>query len=238
MLPEGSISSQNVLDFGCGEGIFFSGILERSPAYAIGIDSDELLLKEAGKNLAKYPDVNLVFGGVESFSNVQDSSLSLVTALSVSAYFTQSEDDMFYREVYRVLKPGGCLLVCHSNILFDFFTFNKFTVSTVSDYLMKGKGAESLLSLLRHPDEPSRKTGFPTRENPLSFKYKASKYGFREARQEFTHFHPLPPLLQEESGSSNIPDISDIDTLGMKEEDRWKLLFQCSIFFTLLYKNK
>lgn len=71
---------------------------------------------------------------------------------------------------------------------------------------------------------------FNVRENPLAYRFKFRRWGPDEVQQEFANFHPLPPLL---TGPAELADIDKREytaTLDWDERDRWKLLFQCSMF--------
>jgi hypothetical protein len=43
---------------------------------------------------------------------------------------------------------------------------------------MPGQATDQLAALLTNPTKPS-KVGFPTRENPLAFRFKAERFGLR-----------------------------------------------------------
>lgn len=203
-----------VLDFGCGDGVM---LLDFPDATRIGIDLDAGLL---GMARAKVPGAEFVHGGVDALGCIADASIDLLLCLNVAAYFTDAEDDRFYREAGRLLRAGGTLVITHSNALFDLFTFNAFTV----EFFKTNFGCD-VSDLLKHPDKPVRTT-FNIRENPLAYAGKLARYGFTQIRQGFSHFHPVPPL------QSN-PDIFNKpyrDTLAAPEHERWKLMFQCSMF--------
>jgi hypothetical protein len=84
-------------------------------------------------------------------------------------------------------------------------------------------------SLLVHPNLPDRKP-LPIRENPLSYKYKLSAYGFEEVQQEFSILHSLPPLLMTGFDPDDLASRECIKTTDFPEDQKWKLMFMCSIF--------
>lgn len=80
--------------------------------------------------------------------------------------------------------------------------------------------------LLKH-DAPkdTKALPLPLRENPLNYCFKLKQYGFDEVRQEFVNRHEaLPPTRKEQAYP---------ETIGLPEEERWKLLFACSTFVSL-----
>lgn len=236
LLPESVIPDATIVDFGCGEGLYFETLLAKRPKQAIGIDMDAALLDRARERLANNPAVHFLHGGVEQLADIENDSVALATALNVTSYFTPQEDQEFYPHVSRILRPGGYLLVSHSNLLFDLFTFNKYTIATLSTVFMPGQPTDKLAALLTNPTKPS-KVGLPTRENPLAFRFKAERFGLTEVRQEFAHFHERPPLLEDDEVCDGINPRSSISTLDWPAQERWRLLFQCSMYFSLLQKQ-
>lgn len=91
-------------------------------------------------------------------------------------------------------------------------------------------------SLLRFPKDPEGKASFSTRENPLNYENKVSGLGFLEEKRVFANYHPIPPPLspQEERENPNLKEYRN--TIDWPEKDKWKLLFQCSIFASRLRK--
>lgn len=208
-LPAGS----TVVDFGCGDGVMLADFPQ---ATRIGIEPDPELLDIARR---AYPDVRFIGGSVGEISEIAERSVDLVLCLNVAAYFTDAEDDLFYRETSRVLKAGGALVITHSNELFDLFTLNAFTVRFFRDHF----GTDPA-PLLARPDEPERIT-YNIRENPLAYAHKLARHGLVEERQGFSNRHAIPPLLDPDLGSKGYPD-----TLSVPAADRWKLMFTCSTF--------
>jgi len=168
-------------------------------------------------------------GGVECLSNYSDNSFDLVLALNVLAYMTPEEEETFYRESYRIVRPRGKLVVTHSNELFDLFTFNKYTVSFFKKHFSDYACIDNVASLLRYPNLPER-TPLPIRENPLNYRFKLKSYGFEEVQQEFAILHPLPPLLMNNFDPDNLEVRECPSTTGIAESEKWKLMFMCSIF--------
>ena len=85
----------------------------------------------------------------------------------------------FYAEATRIIRPGGYLVVTHSNSLFDLFTFNAYTVAFFRDQFDVDPS-----ELLTHSDKPGRMS-FNIRENPLSYPSKLERHGFIVEQTEF-----------------------------------------------------
>ena len=207
---------KTVVDFGCGEGVLMLEALRQEAKKVIGIDFDVVMVTEARKRM---PTAEVIRGNVRQLAGCTPTDCLI--AANVLAYMTDEEETVFYRTAAEIIRPGGHLVVTHSNALFDLFTFNAHTV----DFCRRQFGFDPSV-LLTHP-APDRAT-FNIRENPLAYGHKLARHGFAEQRCEFINFHALPRLL-----SGDDPD--DLgqekrDTLNWPEEDRWKLMFQCSMF--------
>jgi SAM-dependent methyltransferase len=238
LIEESDLKDNKVLDFACGEGLFMEEMVARGANIVMGIDADQEMLEKAPSKLSQNPKVKLIKGDLNSLLSFPDNSLSLITAFSVTAYFTPEEDRFFYQQAHRLLRSNGILALSHSNLIFDFFSLNRFTVSTilenliVNDHLTKAE----LESLLQFPEDPEGKASFATRENPLIYERKVLELGFREEKRVFANYHPVPPPLSPPNERAN-PNLKEFrNTLEWPEEDKWKLLFQCSIFASRLRK--
>jgi len=127
-------------------------------------------------------------------------------------------------EAYRLLRPGGYLIVTHSNELFDMYSLNQYTTEFFASHLVQDRDLrQPLRALITNASESESITTYNVRENPLTYRFKLARYGFVEHRQEFLNLHTAPPPLLSK-------DKSYPDTLSWKEEDKWKLMFICSTF--------
>jgi 2-polyprenyl-3-methyl-5-hydroxy-6-metoxy-1,4-benzoquinol methylase len=229
LLRDTPIKDRTVVDYGCGDGVFARLLLERG-ARVVGLDIDAAMVEAAKRMLlAKWPATQLMLGGVEALSKLGAGSADTLIALNVLAYLDTKEEERFYAEAFRVLKPGGGLLVTHSNELFDMYTCNKYTAAFFGRNFSLGGVPMDISTLLTHPDKPDRKV-FGVRENPLSYRFKLKKFGFEELRQEFSILHALPPLLTPTVDFDDINSREFPETVGWPEHERWKLMFMCSIF--------
>jgi ubiquinone/menaquinone biosynthesis C-methylase UbiE len=202
---------KTVVDFGCGDGVMMADF---PTAEIIGIDVDPSLL---GKARAQCPHAIFHQGSVEALRNIQDASSELLIAINVLAYLTDEEDCTFYRHARRVLKPGGVMVITHSNELFDLFSLNAYT----AEFFRNSFGVDVSV-MLTSADAPADPLTYNIRENPLNYRHKLARAGFIEERQAFINFHPRPPLL----GAHDTYH----DTLTCPPDDQWKLMFQCSTF--------
>jgi 2-polyprenyl-3-methyl-5-hydroxy-6-metoxy-1,4-benzoquinol methylase len=229
LLANVPLAGKDVVDFGCGEGVFARELLEQG-ASIVGLDIDATMVDEAKRALLpRWPQTRLIQGGVESLAGVTSGSADILISLNVLAYLSEPEERTFYAEAHRILRPDGGMLVTHSNELFDLFTCNRYTAAFFErNFSLKGKPVD-VTSLLTHPDKPDRKV-FGIRENPLAYRHKLTRFGFDERRQEFAILHRLPPLLTPQINFDDINSREYPETVGWPEQERWKLMFMCSIF--------
>lgn len=97
-----------LLDVGCGTGVLLQRALEREPGLlCVGMDITEAMLGQAARRLP--PSVTLVRG---SGTAVPLASATVDVVVSTSALHYMQNPALAVSEWYRVLRPGGVLVVC------------------------------------------------------------------------------------------------------------------------------
>lgn len=95
-----------VLDIGCGTGKLLAAVADRWPGAVLhGVDPAEAMLAIAGQRL---PTARLGVGRAEDLP-LPDGSVDLVFSTTSFGHWTDAEAGL--REVRRVLRPGGCVLI-------------------------------------------------------------------------------------------------------------------------------
>jgi ubiquinone/menaquinone biosynthesis C-methylase UbiE len=95
-----------MLDLACGRGAYGLMIAKQSGAALIGVDFSAQALAEAGTQAAQMGVSNASFRtGELAATNLPDASVEAV--LCTDAIQFADEPAMAYQEMYRVLKPGG-----------------------------------------------------------------------------------------------------------------------------------
>ncbi len=220
LIPRGLLTpGKKVVDFGCGDAVMFPPFLEHGVEIR-GLDISPAMVKTAKDRLRSsgYDEGLVEEGGVHALKRVEAASQDALISFNVLAYLTTEEETIFYEEASRIVRPGGLLIVTHSNDLFDLYALNRYT----AEFFSKHFGVHGAESLLAHPDLPLDHLSYNVRENPLSYRYKLDRYGFREIAQDFANYHTSPPLLAK---NRTYPDTSRVP-----DEHRWKLMFMCSMF--------
>jgi SAM-dependent methyltransferase len=101
-----------ILDFGCGDGLLLSVAQKLGYSELTGVDlSDDLLAKAARRSSANFQRAD----GLEFLRASANDSFDVVIAFDVFEHFTRPELLETTREIHRVLKPGGRLLLMVPN---------------------------------------------------------------------------------------------------------------------------
>ena len=109
------------------------------------------------------PDIRAFQGDVGCLRDVEPASLDGLLSFNVLAYLTHEEEQVFYEEAQRVVRPGGYLVVTHSNELFDLFSLNRYTVEFMRRHLVadpeRSARLPELLTAADRPDNPTAYNG-------------------------------------------------------------------------------
>lgn len=100
------IPGHTIVDIGCGRGEFLS-LAQESGCIGIGVETDERMVSIC---IEKGLDVRLGDGS-EVLSTFKTSSVDIVTAFHVIEHVELPALEGLLREAYRVLKPGGVLVL-------------------------------------------------------------------------------------------------------------------------------
>lgn len=108
-----SLSPTDLADLGCGGGRDLAVLLEKYPsARGIGIDHSALAVERARKRTADSGRCTVMEGDVSALP-LEDGTVDLVTAFE-TIYFWPGLDPCF-REVLRILRPGGTFLIVNES---------------------------------------------------------------------------------------------------------------------------
>ena len=106
----GDLGTSKILDLGTGTGKVLRALVETSKEIdGYGLDiSPEMLSK-----IPKSYDFNLIEGSAEDLSIFDNETFDLITARMVFHHLSNPSKAM--AEIWRVLKPGGQVLICEGN---------------------------------------------------------------------------------------------------------------------------
>ena len=105
------IVNGTVLEIGCGEGYGISELAKFSNKY-IGVDKFDTFISDDLRN-----NYDIVFHKMEipPLKNIEENSVDFVVTFQVIEHI--QDDNYFLKEIFRVLKPGGKLLLTTPNKL-------------------------------------------------------------------------------------------------------------------------
>jgi len=106
-----------ILDVGTGEGIYMYYLSSRAKL-CVGIDTDDKSLRKARKTV-KTKNTEFILMQAESLA-FKDNTFDVITMIEVLEHV--ADDKKVIKEIYRVLKPGGQLIITAPNKLFPFET--------------------------------------------------------------------------------------------------------------------
>ena len=244
-LPKG-----RVLDAGCGSGKLLTYLVEQGYDVA-GTDISPGMIDQTRAALSEVSnrEIDLWVTPLDDLSMFDDRSSDIVTCLGVLPYVPEEVEHLAYKEITRVLKPGGYFISAHQNELFDLFTFNRYTlrffdknvlplIANLHPDLDTGNLREQIAGLMTNSDKPTlddekkssqRGYVFTKPENPLTFSEKLESYGLRSLDNSYYNIHFVPPLLKKQN-----PDLDRLDPdLERSLSHHWLGMFMASTFVNL-----
>lgn len=111
-LADGALKGKRCIDFGCGHGNFAHALLKAGASYVLGVDYGEssIAYSIAARNRLGIDASKLEFKQASVYKvPVPDASFDF--AIQNGVFHHLDDEDMAYREVARVLKPGGSFWV-------------------------------------------------------------------------------------------------------------------------------
>ncbi|MCF8089585.1 MAG: metalloregulator ArsR/SmtB family transcription factor [Desulfotignum sp.] len=108
VLKQRIAARQGVADLGCGTGELLGQLVRNHKGMLIGVDASPEMLEQARIKLPDMPSIELRLGEVEHLP-MKDQEVDTVVMSMVLYHILQPEKAI--QEVFRVLKPGGMLLL-------------------------------------------------------------------------------------------------------------------------------
>ncbi|MDP4145319.1 MAG: class I SAM-dependent methyltransferase [Bacillota bacterium] len=222
------VEGKDVLDLGCGGGIYSQALSELGAKSVTAMDYSSEMLKGAKDNCKDYSNISFAQGDAYD-TGLKDSSFDIVLQRALIHHIVHLEK--CFKEAARILKPDGifivqdrtpkdCLIAGDVNHIRGYF-FEKFPKLAQKETDRRHKGE--------------------------TVQYKLSKAGLRlieeikfwEIRKEYSNFEELAEDLKNRTGRSILFELTDDelnelvayiwsklkdrDSQEIKESDRWSI---------------
>jgi arsenite methyltransferase len=105
--------TQQVLDFGCGDGTLLFICTLQGTQFHIGIDLSAKAIEKANIRKAKFKpgEFEFIWGGVEKLNTIKDASVDAVILSNILDNLYPQDVYLVLQEVNRILKVNGKVLV-------------------------------------------------------------------------------------------------------------------------------
>ena len=111
MIASGGVAKGRALDVGCGPGVMVRQLLDLG--YEVyGVDIAEGMIEECRKHFGNFPKAYFSIGRIEKM-DFPENHFDLIVCMGVVEYLV--DDNAGIKELFRVLKPGGTLIVTCPN---------------------------------------------------------------------------------------------------------------------------
>lgn len=201
------VAAGRLFDFGCGSGDLF-GYLSGFTFQGCDISS------ELARLCRERTGVDVAVGGIEVFE-AEAGPFDAVVALNVLPYLTESDERRFYEHAAKVLSPSGCLLISHTNMLFDLVSYNRYTVDFFANEILPRIGLadepavmDALKAMFTNADKPlasgttgpmsqtSDREALPKRRvDPFTYPDAVAAHGLRLKALVPLNTYALPPIV-------------------------------------------
>ena len=238
-----TLGARRVFEIGVGEGTPLVATAKLGLEVE-GCDISEAMVDAARKNFA----ANGLSAELIQWGDVEDATTlakqlagGKFDAVVAAGVLPHVRNDRLMLETVRMcLKPGGVALIEFRNKLFSLFTFNRLTKEFILDDLLanvpsKVKAVvESEIDRRCALNQPRVRTARPGTElgydeilskfhNPFDLQEQFRTAGFSDVSVHWYHYHPAPPMLESNLGST-FREVA----MRLEHEGSWRGMFLCS----------
>jgi ubiquinone/menaquinone biosynthesis C-methylase UbiE len=230
-------SAGRFLDVGCGTGQLVIEAAKRG-LNAEGNDFAAEMIVQCEANATAAGIQARFFGGSFFDCEFAEQYYDVISAQGLIEYISPSETDEFFRRCFRMLRPGGALVVGSRNRLFNAFSLNDFTrleaeigvlgtLIAEAAALHQSSTSEAALVALRRYERIDPQldrhpvTGIPveTRHqfSPADLAYRLRRCGLTARTLYPVHFHGLPTAFKADHPDLHREIAAAVGELGLRD---------------------
>jgi len=179
----------------------------------------------------------------EYLSELPDGSFDAVLAMGLFRYLDQGQQEESYRQINRILKPGGKLVISQENILFNVFALNDDSLGFWADVVDNHSSGQKLLGGKSIYDALSENVTLPQRtynplsisrrmevraDNPLTYGQLIANYGFRLEKILYPNSNIFPPAVESGVDQNALNALKT--EISLDRADDWRSIFMAPQF--------
>ncbi len=231
---------EKFLDMGCGTGQLVVEMARQGVAECVGVDFAPEMIALCEENRAKAGVDNARFqtGSVLDLEEDGGDRWNVIGAMGLLEYLSPAEQKRLLAKCFRLLAPGGALVVGARNRLYNLFSLNKFTQreidkGTVSALLSEAVAlgdSSSVQEAIRQVKQAAGDypvmdeheytgIGVNTRHQhtPGELILAAEAHGFRADAILPIHYHALPGSIKEQQLSMHVEISNAVHHMAARE---------------------
>lgn len=153
-------NENNVLDLGCGDGLFIEELLKTfSPTSITLVDGSNEMLEAAQKRLGKKENINFIQASFQSLFSGQllNQDFDFIYSSLAIHHLPLEEKKRLYSYIYKLLSPGGCFV--HYDVVVPVSTkIENWFLSLWRQWIKEHPDKEMSENLLGIPDQYKKNT--------------------------------------------------------------------------------
>lgn len=233
-----------ILEMACGIGSVASCLSTLGyevEAFDISVAAIERA-KQLAQNVGQPPEM-FSLADQDSLSEMPDSSFDAVLAIGLFRYLNRAQQEKAYRNINRILKPGGKFVITQENTLFNAFAMNDGTITFWAELVDGHSDGRRLLDGKTSHDAINGNVTVPQRvydpvsvsrrmevqaDNPLIFDQLIGEYGFRLERILYPNSNIFPPAVESSLDQDALSEFKK--EVSLQRADDWRSIFMAPQF--------
>lgn len=224
-----------VLDAGCGPGLM-TRLLQKEGWEVLACDYSKGMIETSKKRAGEenLPDVyhHLSLSELGKL----DEKFDYIILNGVLPYISSEEEPQVFSEIKKVLNTNGFLIASHYNLYFDIFGLDRWSVEAIIHEILEPVGLpkqelenarDKITSILKEPENVLDQEKTMKLEDPLTYKERLERYGFKEIDQAFYNLFYLPAKFEAEQSQ----EIREVLERKLRRDPKGLLLYRTFVSF-------